>query len=226
MSTPPEVRPRYGRIAALTTAVLVTALSGLAGLGALSAGPTAAAEQTARPASYQQTPTPSIPTQTGIPSPGTDVQASGPTLSGGRSADSPAQVPVPTSSGTGRRVVFSEHLQRVWILGGHDQVRRTYLVSGSLTHNLYPGTYAVAARQRHATGIHNSGTMQYFVVFTAGPTGAAIGFHTIPVKNGHPVQTVAQLGTPQSHGCIRQWTPDAVALWHDAPIGTKVVVVA
>jgi lipoprotein-anchoring transpeptidase ErfK/SrfK len=68
--------------------------------------------------------------------------------------------------------------------------------------------------------------MEYFVRFTQGPTGAAIGFHSIPTMDGTPLQTTAQLGTPQSHGCIRQWKPDAIALWNFAPIGTKVVVVA
>jgi lipoprotein-anchoring transpeptidase ErfK/SrfK len=41
-----------------------------------------------------------------------------------------------------------------------------------------------------------------------------------------PLQSVGQLGTPESHGCIRQRTPDAIALWDYAPVGTKVVVVA
>jgi lipoprotein-anchoring transpeptidase ErfK/SrfK len=41
-----------------------------------------------------------------------------------------------------------------------------------------------------------------------------------------PLQTVAQLGTPQSHGCIRQNLTDAIALWSFAPVDTKVVVVA
>jgi lipoprotein-anchoring transpeptidase ErfK/SrfK len=68
--------------------------------------------------------------------------------------------------------------------------------------------------------------MEYFVRFTQGPTGAAIGFHSIPTKHGRPLQTAAQLGTAQSHGCIRQWKPDAIALWRFAPVGTKVVVVA
>jgi lipoprotein-anchoring transpeptidase ErfK/SrfK len=40
------------------------------------------------------------------------------------------------------------------------------------------------------------------------------------------VQTRDQLGSPQSHGCIRQWRPDARALWRFAPRGTKVVVTA
>jgi lipoprotein-anchoring transpeptidase ErfK/SrfK len=48
----------------------------------------------------------------------------------------------------------------------------------------------------------------------------------VPTKDGRLLQTRAQLGTPQSHGCIRQWLPDAKALWDFAPVGTKVVVTA
>ena len=68
--------------------------------------------------------------------------------------------------------------------------------------------------------------MQYFVRFTEGDTARAIGFHDIPVDDGDLVQTVAQLGTPQSHGCIRQERKDAIALWDFAPIGTEVDVTA
>jgi hypothetical protein len=120
-------------------------------------------------------------------------------------------------------VVFDISAQRVWLVGADGQVQRSYLVSGSLTDNLKPGTYAVSVRERHAIGIDNSGTMQLFVVFTHG-TRAAIGFHSIPVLHGKPVQTRAQLGTPTSHGCIRQLWSDAVAMWQFAPLGTKVVV--
>ena len=52
-------RPRYGRIAAFGTATLVTVLSGLGGLGVLSTGARASAEQVAHPASYVA-PTPTI----------------------------------------------------------------------------------------------------------------------------------------------------------------------
>ncbi len=225
-------RPRYGRLAALGSAVVVTALSGLAGMGILGGGGTAAlADPVARQASYRQSQGPattdaSPPVSTDPTTPiTTDTTPLGPTTSGGRT-DAPKQVPLPAASGVGRRIVFSQHLQRVWLVGGHGNTRRTYLSSGSLTDNLQPGHYTVTQRERHAIGIDNSGTMEFFVVFTAGPTGAAIGFHSIPVKDGHLVQTVSQLGTPQSHGCIRQWKPDAVALWHFAPIGTRVVVVA
>ncbi len=230
-----EVRPRYGRIAALGASLSVLLVAALAGLGVLTTG-TADAGLAAGTASY----TSSTPmTQTTTPAtdqtttPATDPVppvTSGATTSEetSGSAISPAEAAkaVPAKSGSGRRIVFSQSLQRVWLVDGHDAATRTYLVSGSLTDNLQPGTYDVTRRQRHAIGIEDSGTMEYFVVFTAGPTGAAIGFHSIPVKNGHPVQSVSELGTPESHGCIRQKTPDAIALWDYAPIGTKVVVVA
>jgi lipoprotein-anchoring transpeptidase ErfK/SrfK len=63
------------------------------------------------------------------------------------------------------------------------------------------------------------------VRFAHGPH-AAIGFHSIPTKNGVPLQTVKQLGTPQSHGCIRQRMSDAIRMWDFATVGTHVVVVA
>ena len=103
---------------------------------------------------------------------------------------------------------------------------RTYLVSGSLYDNLDPGSYEVYSRSEQAYGIDDSGTMQYFVRFTEGDNGAAIGFHDIPIDDGEPLQTVDQLGTPQSHGCIRQEREDAIALWDFAPIGTEVDVTA
>jgi lipoprotein-anchoring transpeptidase ErfK/SrfK len=122
-------------------------------------------------------------------------------------------------------VVFDMSDQRVWLVDDANGVYRTYLVSGSLTHNLNPGTYAVYSRSRWAVGVDDSGVMQYFVRFTRG-ANAAIGFHSIPTKKGRFLQTTAQLGTPQSHGCIRQALPDAQQLWDFAPVGTKVVVTA
>ena len=132
---------------------------------------------------------------------------------------------LPSDSGTGKRVVFDISDQRVWLVDKGDEVRRTYPVSGSLTDNLDPGTYAVYSRSRHAVGINDSGVMEYFIRFTRG-VNAAIGFHSIPTKNGRPLQTEKQLGTPRSHGCIRQAMPDAKRLWAFAPTGTKVVVTA
>jgi len=233
-----DVRPRYGRIAALATSVTVSAVAALAGLGVLATSQSSAGAQ-AEPASYTratQTPETSAPDPSTSPDPSalsgapSDAKSAVKGAShepGGSTSSTADGTAVPSDSGTGRRVVFSQHLQRVWLLGsGPDDVQRTYLVSGSVTHNLVPGTYAVYSRSRWAVGVDDSGVMQYFVRFTQGPTGAAIGFHTIPTKNGVPLQSRAQLGAPESHGCIRQATPDAIALWDFAPVGTKVVVVA
>jgi hypothetical protein len=135
---------------------------------------------------------------------------------------------VPADSGSGRRVVFDMSDQRVWLVvrrAGKEVTLRTYLVSGSVTDNLDPGTYSVYSKSLRAWGVDDSGSMRYMVRFTRG-SRAAIGFHDIPVLDGDPVQTRDQLGSPQSHGCIRQWRPDARALWQFAPRGTKVVVTA
>ena len=140
--------------------------------------------------------------------------------------EQPDDVAVPLDSGEGRRIVFSESQQRVWLVGDDETVERTYLVSGSVYDNLEPGTYAVYSRSEQAWGIDDSGSMRYFVRFTEGDNGGAIGFHDIPVSDGEPVQSRTLLGTPQSHGCIRQRRADAVALWDFAPIGTEVVVTA
>ena len=132
---------------------------------------------------------------------------------------------LPDASGEGRRIVFSEVAQRVWLVAADGSVERSYLVSGSKFDNLNPGTYSVQSKSRFATAFDYSGSMEYFVRFATGYT-APIGFHTVPVDNaGRPEQTKDQLGTPTSAGCVRQWRDDAIALWAFAPIGTKVVVV-
>jgi hypothetical protein len=221
-----EVRPRYGRIAALSTALTVTIVAALAGMGVLTSGTASAgaAPGTASHASSPATESDATDTAPARPLTSTGV-TTGESATRGQVAGS-ADPALPADSGTGLRVVFSQDLQQVWLVDAQDAVKRTYPVSGSVTDNLQPGTYSVYSRSRWAVGVDDSGVMQYFVRFTKGPTGAAIGFHTIPTQNGVPLQTAAQLGTPQSHGCIRQRTPDAIALWNYAPVRTKVVVVA
>lgn len=131
----------------------------------------------------------------------------------------------PPRSGRGERVVFDQSTQHVWLVDESGAVLRSYPVSGSLTDNLEPGVYAVYSRSRHATSFDLASTMQFMVRFTQG-NSAAIGFHSIPVDDrGRRLQTFAELGTPQSHGCIRQRRVDAIALWRFADLGTKVVVV-
>ena len=140
-------------------------------------------------------------------------------------SDTAPSTALPSDSGEGRRVVFDIGDQRVWLVKRGGTVLRTYLVSGSIYDNLDPGTYEVYSRSMDAVGIDDSGTMKYMVRFAHG-ANAAIGFHDIPISHGTRVQTRDQLGTPLSHGCVRQWRPDAKALWDFAPLGTPVVVTA
>lgn len=219
-----ERRPRYGRISILGASVAVTLIAVAGGFGVLPAGsdrPAAASSVAAPDSEASASSSPAATRPSTKSSPLTDeaqTQVKAATAVTDRS--------LPPDSGTGRRIVYSEQRQHVWIVGDDGKVQRHYPVSGSVYDNLEPGTYSVYSRSRHAVGIDDSGTMEYFVRFTQGTQGAAIGFHTIPVDDGAPVQTIAQLGTPLSHGCIRQKRADAIALWESAPVGTKVVVTA
>lgn len=232
----PSVRPRYPRIAAASSSALITAVAVLGGVGVIPGSATArpVSEGGGDPGSATGALALSRGSATGS-GPAASSAATSAAASPGRpgagssspTADPPVRGPasVPSGSGHGKRVVFDISDQRVWLVSAADRVRRTYLVSGSLTDNLSPGSYAVYSRSRAAVGVDDSGTMRFMVRFTSGGS-AAIGFHDIPELNGRPLQSRAELGTPQSHGCIRQWRPDAKALWDFAPIGTRVVVTA
>jgi hypothetical protein len=219
-----RVRPRYGRLAAASSALAITLVTLLGGLGVLPDGGSAAAADTGSGDAASLTAL-TIPDAV---SPTTRTDARQPAPQTTAPDTTSGSTDLPASSGTGKRVVFDISDQRVWLVDpadGEDEVERTYLVSGSLTDNLDPGSYEVYSRSRWAVGIDDSGVMQYFVRFTRGDN-AAIGFHSIPTKDGRALQTAAELGTPQSHGCVRQALPDAVRLWSFAPIGTKVIVTA
>ncbi len=132
---------------------------------------------------------------------------------------------LPANSGSGKRVVYDITAQQVWLVESDDAVARTYLVSGSRYDQLDPGTYRVFSKSRHATSWHGSESMEFMVRFQRGAR-ANIGFHDIPVSTstGDEVQTLAELGTLLSDGCIRQDVVDAKAMWRFAPVGTPVVV--
>ena len=130
--------------------------------------------------------------------------------------------PVPANSGAGRRIVYSNGAQRVWLVEGDGTVTKTYLVSGRTGLPAF-GTYHVFGKSRYTTS--GSVRMEYMVRFARG-RNLAIGFHTIPLRaNGTPLQSAAELGFPRSHGCVRQNPPEAMFLYMWAPMGTTVVAV-
>ena len=130
--------------------------------------------------------------------------------------------PLPGGSGAGRRIVYCNSCHRVWLVEANGAASRSYLVSGRAA-TPRPGTYSVFSKSRYASSTSPGVKMEYMTRFARGRT-LAIGFHSIPRKNGVPIQSEAQLGTFRSAGCVRQADRDALALWNFAPLGTKVVV--
>lgn len=224
---PPRVRPRLGRLAAATLALSVTGVALLSGIGVINLDVDSVSASPKSPVSANG----SASSDAGNPVPKTTAGSKNPATPAPPATPDPnmragdvADTALPAGTGKGRRVVFSIEDQRVWLVGADNRPTDTYLVSGSVTDNLKPGTYDVFSRSRWAVGIDDSGVMEYFVRFTRGEN-AAIGFHSIPTKSGKALQTEAELGTPQSHGCIRQRLADAKRMWAFAPVGTEVVVI-
>ena len=234
----PKTRPRYRRITAAGLAVLVTLVAVFGAVGFIPAASTpeaVSAEVASATSAPKQQAKSARPSPAGAvrlsgyvaASPPRHTQQTAPKSTAPTESASPTERVVstglPSRSGVGKRVVFDISDQRVWLVSAEDEVARTYLVSGSLTDNLAAGTYKVYSTSMDAVGVDDSGRMRYMVRFAHG-TQAAIGFHDIPIHRGELVQTRDQLGTPQSHGCIRQLRRDAKALWDFAPTGTQVVV--
>ena len=225
------LRPRYARIAVASTSLAVTSVAVLGGVGVVgsvapSTTPAAEAAASVDQVGAGEADAPAEADRTRAPAASRGPGRAVPAPPGLSAYDAGAEArTLPARSGSGRRVVFSESAQRVWLVGPAGGVVGSWLVSGSLTDNLKPGTYAVWSRSEQAWGIDDSGTMRYFVRFAHGER-AAIGFHDIPVDDGRQVQTLDELGTPQSHGCIRQRRADAVTMWRFAQLGTTVVVTA
>jgi hypothetical protein len=141
-------------------------------------------------------------------------------------ADPDTTVPLPEDSGEGRRIVYANAAQRVWIVEADGSIIDTYLVSGREGVPAV-GVYEVFSKSETAYAGHDGITMRFMVRFTRASSGIAIGFHSIPnYANGQPMQTEEQLGEFHSAGCVRQSIGHAAALYEWASIGTPVHVVA
>jgi lipoprotein-anchoring transpeptidase ErfK/SrfK len=160
---------------------------------------------------------------TGVATRGTSAQVEAtlppPPLSPGDSFD------IPADSGSGRRVVYSKGIQRVWMIEDDGTLYDTHRVSGRADQPNY-GTYAVYSRSTFTcSNAHSDICMRWMVRFAHSRRGDNIGFHEIPRRDGVPLQSDDQIGQPLSGGCVRQLTADAIIMWDWAQIGTVVVVV-
>ncbi len=134
----------------------------------------------------------------------------------------PPRFPLHPQVGAGMRIIYANAEQRIWMIDDRNIVVDSYLVSGR-EGSPAPGTYSVFSKSEHAFA-YGGITMDWMVRFAWGRT-LAIGFHGIPrYADGTPMQTLDQLGTFQSHGCVRQDDLKAEVLYHWAEVGTTVHV--
>ena len=133
--------------------------------------------------------------------------------------------PVPIKSGTGRRIVYANRQQRVWVINADNEVIRTFPVSGMLGQP-GNGTFSVFSKSPTSYSPEFAGvTFRFMTRFAIGRNGGNIGFHEIPIRNSKPMQTVDELGAFKGSGCLRSSTQDARFIYQWATLGTKVVVV-
>lgn len=110
----------------------------------------------------------------------------------------PASVPkfIPRK---GKAVYIDRKHQRVYLYVNHQQID-TFLCSTSRT---LPrrGTYHMTGKRKQSWSFNGAVTFYWQVIFTVGPAGHNIAFHSVPVNGAG--KTIAPLGKPVSHGCVR-----------------------
>ncbi|MFB7555587.1 hypothetical protein [Streptomyces brevispora] len=128
------------------------------------------------------------------------------------STTKPKVYKVPDDSGTGRRVVYSLSLKRVWLISESESTARTFTVWPG---NVPPavGKYPVAFRRAEGTG-SDGVRIEHAVYF-----GAKSAFsHAVDGASPAPDSTVMT-------GAIRESVADGKALWDFATKGTFIHVV-
>ncbi|WP_210581569.1 hypothetical protein [Streptomyces sp. GESEQ-4] len=130
------------------------------------------------------------------------------------SASAPAAIP--DSSGTGRRIVYSLGLRRVWLVDESDAARRTFAVwPGTVAPD--PGNYSVVSRRDATTG--SDGVAIENIVYFATKSGLNIAFSNAVDGSSPPPASDTQTGG------IRMRKADGSAVWTFGSTGTTVVVV-
>jgi putative cell wall-binding protein len=160
---------------------------------------------------------------------GTNVlpEASARTISTALGVSCEAWSPPYPQVGTGKRILYANTLQRVWLIDENETLVDSYPVSGRADVPR-PGTYTVYSKSLFTRASYGGITMEHMVRFVPPymfGNRLAYGFHSIPrYPDGTPLQTEDELGTFLSGGCVRQADHKAEALYEWAPIGTTVVV--
>jgi len=134
----------------------------------------------------------------------------------------PSGPPLPPNSGTGRRIVYSNAQQRIWLVEANGLVSHTFLVSGR--HGL-PAVGVHHVYSKVTSSPSGDLTLPWTLRFAVSSSGNPIDIHGIPLRpDGSPIEADSQLGTPLSHGCLRMKQSEAKFVWDWASVGTTVVV--
>ena len=143
-----------------------------------------------------------------------------------RPAVNPDTGPPPAGTGTGRRLVYCNSCQKVWLVDETEYVVAMFSVSGHRG-TPRPGTYHVFRKlEMGRSKAHPDLRLPYFVGFAWGAT-TDIGFHGVPLRpDGGQIEPDAQLGQPLSSGCVRESQLMARVVFDWTPVGTTVVVTA
>jgi len=84
------------------------------------------------------------------------------------------------------------------------------------------GTYHIYRKRRQSWSFNFAVTFYYQSIFTVGPHGNNIAFHSVPVNRaGHEI---APLGKPVSHGCVRVKYKKAKFIYFWATKKTPIIV--
>jgi L,D-transpeptidase catalytic domain len=147
--------------------------------------------------------------------------------------DEPPAAPPPYPDvGSGKRIIYCNSCQRIWMVDEHDHLYDTYLITGRKGIPP-PGVYHVFSKSEKAYAPYGGITMDYMVRFVlpysiVKPYDGKLnpysyGFHSIPK---YPDETLLHtiLGQFGSGGCVRQEYYKAKALYDWTPIGTPVYV--
>jgi lipoprotein-anchoring transpeptidase ErfK/SrfK len=139
-------------------------------------------------------------------------------------------VAVPTSqpgtgNGAGKKIVVSLSKQTLTMYENGSLVSLRRVSTGKWSTPTPPGSYRtynkITSAYSKAYGLY----MEYWMAFTA---DGSMGLHSLPYwkqKNGGRLyEGAAHIGTPVSHGCIRQTLAEAKSLYEWAPIGTPVII--
>lgn len=199
--------PVLARVAAAALVLVVLSAGALFGSGVTSGRTGVAFAEGETSGSATSTPTTSTPT------------TSTPTTSTPKPVDKRPKAPkfVPHK---GKAVYLDRKHQRVYLYVDGRQIDK-FKCSTSRT---LPrrGTYHMKKRRKQSWSFNGAVTFYYQVIFTVGPHGHNIAFHSIPVNSsGHEI---APVGQPVSHGCVRLPYKKAKFLYYWITKKTPIVV--